>query len=121
MLLAVIADPARFAREHDAGAASSAASSGAPSAIEQPPSATAYATSSDQVRQRTAVREKERGGDDSVFEATDEWQEVRKGQHITKGLEVRLNMSTGERWARKLQPEADGADEKERSIVAVPQ
>jgi hypothetical protein len=44
------------------------------------------------------------------FIPTDEWQEVLEGQSIPKGLHVRMDMSKGGRWAKKLAPEpADAA------------
>ncbi|QRG39367.1 hypothetical protein FDK38_003809 [Candidozyma auris] len=46
-----------------------------------------------------------------VFEPTNEWQVVREGQHIPKGLHVRMNMDTNEREAKLLDPnETDGAE-----------
>ncbi|PYD07500.1 hypothetical protein DND36_32320, partial [Pseudomonas savastanoi pv. glycinea] len=46
-----------------------------------------------------------------MFEPTNEWQVVREGQHIPKGLHVRMNMDTNEREAKLLDPnETDGAE-----------
>lgn len=43
-----------------------------------------------------------------VFEPTNEWQIVRDDQQIPPGLHVRMNINTGLREARLLQPEGEG-------------
>lgn len=40
-----------------------------------------------------------------IFEATDDWKEVLPGQSIEPGLHVRMDMTTGQKWAKKLAPE----------------
>lgn len=44
-----------------------------------------------------------------VFEPSDEWKEVLPGQAIPRGLHVRMDLSTGKKMARKMQP---GDDDK---------
>ena len=39
------------------------------------------------------------------FIATNEWQEIKPGQSIPKGLHVRINMATGLKEAKLLDPE----------------
>lgn len=46
-----------------------------------------------------------------IFEATNEWQAVREGQHIPAGLHVRMNMESNEREAKLVDPnEGEGAE-----------
>lgn len=60
-----------------------------------------------------------------VFQATNEWQVVREGQHIPAGLHVRMNMDTGEKEAKLLDPNDSGSsdlivvenDEAEREAI----
>jgi hypothetical protein len=40
-----------------------------------------------------------------IFEPTDDWKEVLPGQSIEPGLHVRMDMTTGQKWAKKLAPE----------------
>jgi hypothetical protein len=44
------------------------------------------------------------------FVPTDDWQEVLEGQSIPHGLHVRMDLSKGGRWAKKLAPEVPGVD-----------
>ena len=41
----------------------------------------------------------------TIFEASDDWKEVLPGQSIEPGLHVRMDMTTGQKWAKKLAPE----------------
>lgn len=52
----------------------------------------------------------------NVFVPSAEWREVPEGMHIPSGLEVRMNFTTGKKFARLLQKEPDGA--KETALVA---
>uniref|UniRef100_A0A0A9WWZ0 Nucleotide exchange factor SIL1 n=2 Tax=Lygus hesperus TaxID=30085 RepID=A0A0A9WWZ0_LYGHE len=45
--------------------------------------------------------------DDTVFKPTSDWQPLRKDQAIPRGLHVRMNLQTGEREAKLLDPEDD--------------
>jgi len=58
-----------------------------------------------------------------IFEASDDWKEVLPGQSIEPGLHVRMDMTTGQKWAKKLAPEerkdvrADFLTKRETSVV----
>eukprot|EP00300_Choanocystis_sp_HF-7_P007509 c15329_g1_i1.p1 GENE.c15329_g1_i1~~c15329_g1_i1.p1 ORF type:complete len:440 (+),score=140.41 c15329_g1_i1:141-1460(+) len=54
-----------------------------------------------------------------VFAATAEWQEVRPGQAIPTGLHVKLDMTTGQRWA-KLNEDDKANDASKMAVVCVP-
>lgn len=48
----------------------------------------------------------------TIFEATDEWQLIEPCQHITAGLDVRMDLSAGLKWAKKIEKapkKGDGA------------
>jgi hypothetical protein len=52
------------------------------------------------------------------FVATNEWQKIEPGQAIPKGLHVRINLQTGEREARLLQPdEQQSANEENKDSI----
>eukprot|EP00300_Choanocystis_sp_HF-7_P036751 c52653_g1_i1.p1 GENE.c52653_g1_i1~~c52653_g1_i1.p1 ORF type:complete len:425 (+),score=91.03 c52653_g1_i1:118-1392(+) len=51
-----------------------------------------------------------------AFRATHEWQQVLPGQSIPTGLHIKMDMSTGQNWA-KLNDDNDGSDE--RNALAV--
>lgn len=59
--------------------------------------------------------------------ADGEWKEVLPGQHIPGGLDVRMNIQTGQKWARKMKekrPEElkkDEEREKRSEQIAVPE
>uniref|UniRef100_A0A182IV18 Nucleotide exchange factor SIL1 n=1 Tax=Anopheles atroparvus TaxID=41427 RepID=A0A182IV18_ANOAO len=50
------------------------------------------------------------GSNESAFEATNEWQEIKEGQAIPQGLHVRINLSTGKKEAKLLDPDSGGSD-----------
>lgn len=56
---------------------------------------------------------------DTVFVATDEWQEIGEGQAIPQGLHVRINLQTGKKEAKLLE---DGAtnDTSRSTLSTVP-
>ena len=45
-----------------------------------------------------------------MFEATDEWQDIKRGQSIPPGLHVRVDLQTGKREAKLM-----GRDEEDSS------
>lgn len=47
-----------------------------------------------------------------VFVPTKEWQEIKPGQAIPRGLHVRINMQTGEKEAKYLEEENEKKDDK---------
>ena len=47
------------------------------------------------------------------FIATNEWQEIKPGQSIPKGLHVRINMATGLKEAKLLDPEDDNSEQSQ--------
>ncbi|KFB38644.1 AGAP003488-PA-like protein [Anopheles sinensis] len=49
------------------------------------------------------------GSNETAFVATNEWQEIKEGQSIPQGLHVRINLSTGKKEAKLLDPD-DGTD-----------
>ncbi|EFA10120.2 Nucleotide exchange factor SIL1-like Protein [Tribolium castaneum] len=55
--------------------------------------------------------------DNDVFVPTKEWQTVRKGQKIPKGLHVRINLETGETEAKLLD---EAPEDKTRALSALP-
>ncbi|KAF6208744.1 hypothetical protein GE061_014483 [Apolygus lucorum] len=56
--------------------------------------------------------------DDAVFKPTSDWQPLRKDQAIPRGLHVRMNLQTGEREAKLLDPE-DDEDEASQQITEI--
>lgn len=63
----------------------------------------------------------EESNDGGVFSPTSEWQPLKKDQAIPRGLHVRVNLETGEREAKLLDPEEKEEEESEKrrlSIVA---
>ena len=48
---------------------------------------------------------------DTLFVATEEWQEVWPGQRVPGGLHVRMNLETGKKEAKILTPETDTSQE----------
>jgi nucleotide exchange factor SIL1 len=58
--------------------------------------------------------------DNDVFVPTKEWQTVKKGQKIPKGLHVRINLETGLTEA-KLLDDDQSPEDKTKALTAVPQ
>ncbi|XP_044261797.1 nucleotide exchange factor SIL1 [Tribolium madens] len=58
--------------------------------------------------------------ENDVFVPTKEWQIVRKGQKIPRGLHVRINLETGETEA-KLLDDSKAPEDKTRALTALPQ
>lgn len=56
------------------------------------------------------------GGDEDVFVATNEFVEVPAWQHLPPGLHVRMDMTTGKRYAKLLAPE----DSDNKAVINVP-
>lgn len=54
------------------------------------------------------------------FQATAEWQEIPEGQGIPAGLHVRLDMTTGQRWAKLNDPTEDVGDASRMAVVCTP-
>ncbi|OWZ18714.1 hypothetical protein PHMEG_0007143 [Phytophthora megakarya] len=54
------------------------------------------------------------------FVATNEWQELLPGQGIPRGLHVRLNLETGKREAKLVDPNEAETEESMRSVVVDP-
>ncbi|POM66581.1 Hsp70-like protein [Phytophthora palmivora] len=54
------------------------------------------------------------------FVATDEWQELLPGQGVPRGLHVRLNLETGKREAKLVDPNEPETEESMRSVVVDP-
>lgn len=52
-----------------------------------------------------------------VFEPTDQWQTVREGQEIPGGLHVRINMVTGMKEAKNIEPEQAEVPEGDEAMV----
>ena len=48
-----------------------------------------------------------------VFQPTEEWQEIKKGQSIPAGLHVRINLQTGLKEAKLLDEEEKSKNDKE--------
>ncbi|KAJ9578268.1 hypothetical protein L9F63_005489, partial [Diploptera punctata] len=48
------------------------------------------------------IEENGKNDDDGIFKPTHEWQKIREGQSIPRGLHVRLNLETGEREAKLI-------------------
>jgi len=42
---------------------------------------------------------------EDVFQATDDWQEIREGQKVPSGLHYRMNLETGKKEAKLLSDE----------------
>jgi len=53
--------------------------------------------------------------DDNVFVATEEWQEIRPGQKVGAGLHYRMNLETGKKEAKLLDP--DDVDAEHRVVA----
>ncbi|CAI5745516.1 unnamed protein product [Peronospora destructor] len=54
------------------------------------------------------------------FVATNKWQELLPGQGISRGLHVRLNLETGKREAKLVDPNEQDTQESMRSLVVGP-
>ena len=54
---------------------------------------------------------------DQVFKATKEWQKVPEGVNIPKGLHVRMDFQTHEKWAKLM--DEDGSETEEGVIAMV--
>ncbi|KUF99236.1 Eukaryotic translation initiation factor 4E type 2 [Phytophthora nicotianae] len=54
------------------------------------------------------------------FVATNEWQELLPGQGVPRGLHVRLNLETGKREAKLVDPNEAETEESMRSVVVDP-
>ncbi|KAL3668202.1 hypothetical protein V7S43_007063 [Phytophthora oleae] len=54
------------------------------------------------------------------FVATNEWQELLPGQGVPRGLHVRLNLETGKREAKLVDPNEPDSEESMRSVVVDP-
>jgi len=50
--------------------------------------------------------------DDNVFVATAEWQEIRPGQKVAAGLHYRMNLETGKKEAKLLDPSEVGGEHR---------
>uniref|UniRef100_A0A182WW16 Nucleotide exchange factor SIL1 n=1 Tax=Anopheles quadriannulatus TaxID=34691 RepID=A0A182WW16_ANOQN len=59
------------------------------------------------------------GPNEPKFVATHEWQELKEGQPIPQGLHVRINLTTGKKEAKLLDP-ADGGPSTDSSLSMVP-
>uniref|UniRef100_A0A182P8W2 Nucleotide exchange factor SIL1 n=1 Tax=Anopheles epiroticus TaxID=199890 RepID=A0A182P8W2_9DIPT len=57
------------------------------------------------------------GSNESKFVATHEWQEIKEGEAIPQGLHVRINLTTGKKEAKLLDPDDGGADSSSLSMV----
>ncbi len=61
------------------------------------------------------------GQDEDVFQATNDWQEIREGQKVPSGLHYRMNLETGKKEARLLSEEDSGKGKfVEHLVVAIP-
>ena len=49
-------------------------------------------------------------GDDDVFVAREDWQEIREGQKVPGGLHYRMNLETGKKEAKLLSDEDTTSD-----------
>ncbi|CAI5704551.1 hypothetical protein KXD40_001469 [Peronospora effusa] len=54
------------------------------------------------------------------FVATDKWQELLPGQGVPRGLHVRLNLETGKREAKLVDPKEQETQESMRSLIVDP-
>uniref|UniRef100_A0A182UC03 Nucleotide exchange factor SIL1 n=1 Tax=Anopheles melas TaxID=34690 RepID=A0A182UC03_9DIPT len=59
------------------------------------------------------------GSNEPKFVASHEWQELKEGQPIPQGLHVRINLTTGKKEAKLLDP-ADGGPSTDSSLSMVP-
>ena len=60
--------------------------------------------SESEASEASVTSEKPLVSSDSVFVATEEWQEVWPGQRVPGGLHVRMNLETGKKEAKILTP-----------------
>ncbi|KAG5667868.1 hypothetical protein PVAND_015835 [Polypedilum vanderplanki] len=60
------------------------------------------------------------GEENSTFIATEEWQEIKPGQKVPQGLHYRLNLQTGKKEAKLLDPE-ENEPQSQSSFQMVPQ
>ncbi|CAI5727299.1 unnamed protein product [Hyaloperonospora brassicae] len=82
---------------------------------------TSFTDESDEVSvDRTASEPDENLVTVAEFIATNEWQELLPGQGVPPGLHVRMNLETGKREAKLLDPEEQDAEESMRSVIVDP-
>jgi len=51
------------------------------------------------------------------IEATDEWQLVKEGDTVPAGLHIKMDLTTGEKWAKKVAPEGEKSDDEKNYVM----
>ena len=55
---------------------------------------------------------------ENVFVATNEWQEIKEGQSVPAGLHYRMNLETGKKEAKLIDPEETDSQETTSPILS---
>ena len=55
---------------------------------------------------------------ENVFVATNEWQEIKEGQSVPAGLHYRMNLETGKKEAKIIDPEETDSQETTSPILS---